>query len=320
MRGRASITFDLDGLHRDVFVQAPASAERERLRDIALDVVVPRILEWLSSLDVRATFFVIGDDIERRPELFRAIAAAGHEVANHTVSHLRDFSRQPAATIRAEIARGHELIASATGHTAVGFRAPGYTITPVVIEALTELGYWYDSSVVPSWSYSTLKHAFRWFAKPAYREFLVPQQLSCAAAPRLPYGIAPHRLFAPSPSAALIEIPLTTITPLQFPFIHGLTTRLPDAGRSLVEWAAARRPFLSLSFHDMEFVDRKDLGSLPASDLTRPHLGQPIQMRLARLSTLVDRMKRTHAMATLRATVEARYVSEPRMASGVRRQ
>jgi len=317
---RAAITFDLDGLHRDLFVQQPTSAERACLHDLASAVVVPRILEWLGGLGVPATFFAIGDDVERRPALFRAIAAAGHEVANHTMSHLRDFSRQSAATIRTEVARGDEAIASATGDKPVGFRAPGYTITPTVIDTLTELGYRYDSSVVPSWSYSALKHAFRWFARPAYRDFLVPQELSCATAPRLPYPIAPHKLFGSSQGAAVIEIPLTTITPLQFPFIHGLTTRVPDAGRRLVEWAAVRRPFVSLSFHDMEFADRRDLGSLPASDLTRPHLAIPIQDRLARLSTLVERVKQTHVIATLKTTAEAGHGEWGPGASGGQRQ
>jgi len=297
---RAAITFDLDGLHRDLFVQQPTSAERSRLHDLAFEAVLPRILDWLARLRVPATFFAIGEDVAQRPEVFRAMAAAGHEVANHTVNHLRDFSRQPAATIRAEVERGGDIIAASTGVRPVGFRAPGYTITPVVIQTLADLGYAYDSSLVPSWSYSALKQAFRLFARPAYRNFLVPQQLACAAAPRLPYRIAADRLFAPTAGASLVEIPLTTLGPIQFPFIHGLTMRLPDAGRRLVEWAAIRRPFVSLSFHDMEFADARDLGSLPASDLTKPHLEVSIEDRLARLSTLVERVKQTHAIVTLR--------------------
>lgn len=316
---QAAITFDLDGLHRDLFIQQPSSAERARLRDLACEAVVPRILSWLDSLDVSATFFAIGEDVERHPAVFRAMAAAGHEIANHTVSHLRDFSRQPAATIRAEVERGGDIIASTVGRQPVGFRAPGYTITPVIIETLADLGYLYDASIVPSWSYTTLKQAFRALGRPEYREFLVAQELACAGAPRLPYPIGPDRLFAARPDAALLEIPLTTVGPLQFPFIHGLTTRLPDAGRRLVERIALRRPFFSLAFHDFEFADKGDLGSLPVSDMTRPHLDVSIDARLARLSTLVARVKRTHTIVTMRDVAVQQAQSRPAQERGASR-
>jgi peptidoglycan/xylan/chitin deacetylase (PgdA/CDA1 family) len=47
----------------------------------------PRILALLAARDARATFFVIGENAAAHPELVRAIAAAGHEVAHHTHTH-----------------------------------------------------------------------------------------------------------------------------------------------------------------------------------------------------------------------------------------
>jgi peptidoglycan/xylan/chitin deacetylase (PgdA/CDA1 family) len=47
----------------------------------------PRILELLAAHHARATFFVIGENAARHPELIRSIAAAGHEVAHHTHTH-----------------------------------------------------------------------------------------------------------------------------------------------------------------------------------------------------------------------------------------
>ena len=206
----------------------------------------------------------------------------------------------------------------------MGFRAPGYTVTPLIIETLTDLGYQYDASIVPSWSYTTLKQAFRFLARPEYRAFLVAQELACAGAPRLPYPIASAGLFAARPDAALLEIPLTTVGPLQFPFIHGLTMRLPDSGRRLVEWLAPRRSFFSLAFHDFEFADQADFGLLPVSDMTRPHLAVPIAARLARLTTLVESVQRTHAIVTMREVADrhARLWQAPapgRQARGVSR-
>lgn len=47
----------------------------------------PRLLELLAAHEARATFFLIGEEAANHPELVRAIAAAGHEVAHHTQTH-----------------------------------------------------------------------------------------------------------------------------------------------------------------------------------------------------------------------------------------
>ncbi len=47
----------------------------------------PRLLDLLAARGAHATFFVIGENAARHPELIRAIAAAGHEVAHHTHTH-----------------------------------------------------------------------------------------------------------------------------------------------------------------------------------------------------------------------------------------
>jgi peptidoglycan-N-acetylglucosamine deacetylase len=47
----------------------------------------PRLLETLSRLDIKATFFVVGQAAERHPQLTKAIAEAGHALANHSMTH-----------------------------------------------------------------------------------------------------------------------------------------------------------------------------------------------------------------------------------------
>jgi hypothetical protein len=297
----AALTFDLDGLARDMFPRAMTEREIGRLQDLAFDVVVPRILGWLDRVGVRATFFSIGADVERWPSAFAAIARAGHEVASHTFAHPRDFSRQGAAAVRADLERADATIASATGVKPRGFRAPGYTISSAVIRVLGDLGYAYDASVVPSWSYSTLKRLFRWVGGREYRGYLFPQEFACARAPRLPYPIDPSALFAPSRDARLVEIPLTAIGAFQFPCIHGLSVRLPAIGQRYLEHAAMRRQFFSFAFHDLEFSDRDDFGNLPASLMTESHLRTPIEVRLQRLSDVIARVKAVRRFVTLGA-------------------
>jgi peptidoglycan-N-acetylglucosamine deacetylase len=304
---RAAITFDVDGLQRDPFDREPSAEQRSQLHDVAHDIVLPRIAEWLQSLGVRATFFSIGTDVERSPRIYQRLAADGHEIANHSHSHLRDFSRQPAAVIRSEIRDAHDTILKHVGVEAVGFRAPGYTVTPAVIEALTQEGYRYDASLVPSWSYTTLKHVYRLVGKTKFRSYLVAQSYGCAAAPRLPFRVAAADIYRPNPSAALTEIPITTWGAAQLPFVHGLTFRLPRRVQDLVFAAALRQPFFTMSFHDLEFADRSDFGSLPASGMTEPHLASGIGERLEQLSGAVRTAQRTHRFVTMRDAI-----AEPR--------
>src|SRR5215831_7729661 len=46
-----------------------------------------RLLEVLARHNARATFFLIGKYVQQRPDIVRAIAAAGHEIGNHTFTH-----------------------------------------------------------------------------------------------------------------------------------------------------------------------------------------------------------------------------------------
>ena len=68
------------------------------------------ILSLLDDFQVKATFFLIGKDIEEHPEEARKIASAGHQIGNHTYSHKRMVLKSP-AFIKHEIEKTDDLIA-----------------------------------------------------------------------------------------------------------------------------------------------------------------------------------------------------------------
>ncbi len=68
-------------------------------------VTTPLLLQTLHDLGVPATFFLIGRDAQQFPDLARAIAAAGHEIADHTLTH-PDLDRLGVAEVRAELGDG----------------------------------------------------------------------------------------------------------------------------------------------------------------------------------------------------------------------
>lgn len=83
----------------------------------------PSILETLRLHDVKATFFLIGGDIERAPEAARMIAEAGHEIGNHSYSHQR-MAFKAGSSIREEIERTDALIRQSGHQGTIHFRSP----------------------------------------------------------------------------------------------------------------------------------------------------------------------------------------------------
>jgi peptidoglycan-N-acetylglucosamine deacetylase len=74
----------------------------------------PAVLDVLARAGARGTFFVIGEQVERRPALLAEIAAAGHTIALHGYRHRLQL-RMTAGEVQADLARGAAVIEDATG-------------------------------------------------------------------------------------------------------------------------------------------------------------------------------------------------------------
>jgi peptidoglycan/xylan/chitin deacetylase (PgdA/CDA1 family) len=85
--------------------------------------LAPDVLRILADADVAATFYLNGRDLAARPDLGRAIAAAGHEIGNHTYSHRRMVFVTP-RTVAAEVERTDEEIRRTGYRGPITFRPP----------------------------------------------------------------------------------------------------------------------------------------------------------------------------------------------------
>ncbi len=83
----------------------------------------PAILEILARENVRATFFLVGEQVRRDAALAREVADAGHAIALHCDRH-RNLLRLTPRQVHEDIARAHATIAAATGHEVALYRPP----------------------------------------------------------------------------------------------------------------------------------------------------------------------------------------------------
>jgi peptidoglycan/xylan/chitin deacetylase (PgdA/CDA1 family) len=87
----------------------------------------PAVLKALG--EVRAIFFMVGEQVERYPGLAKEVADAGHEVGLHGYRHLNQMRVSP-RWLREDLERGHEAIANATGTEPRLYRPPYGIFTP----------------------------------------------------------------------------------------------------------------------------------------------------------------------------------------------
>lgn len=160
-----------------------------------------RLLELFDEYNVRSTFFILGWVAERHPDLVKAIAGRGHEIASHGYAHRLIYDQTP-ATFREDVRRAKHLLEDACGCPVSGYRAPSYSVTPRSLWALDILideGYGYDSSIFP------IRH----------------DRYGIPVSPREPFPIERER-------GTLMEVPGSTVRvgPLNLPIAGGGYFRL----------------------------------------------------------------------------------------------
>ena len=98
------------------------------------------LLDVLARHNVKATFFVIGSFVKQRPDILRAVAAAGHAIGNHTFTHPNLIFRSASET-RREIDACATAIEEAIGAGTRLFRPPHGGRRPSTLRAIRSAGY-----------------------------------------------------------------------------------------------------------------------------------------------------------------------------------
>jgi polysaccharide deacetylase family protein (PEP-CTERM system associated) len=147
--GQAALSIDVeDWFHTENMTSVVTRETWDRL-ELRVERNTTRMLEILEARRTRATFFVLGWVAEKCPQLVRTITAGRHEIASHGYGHQLVYSLPP-EKFRSDVLRSKQCLEDLTGVRVRGYRAPSFSITDWAIPILQEVGFDYDSSVVPT--------------------------------------------------------------------------------------------------------------------------------------------------------------------------
>jgi hypothetical protein len=278
------VSVDLDDIacyHGIHGLAAPAPEQR----GVVLERCLPRFVELFAELGVRATFFVIGRDLQedlraggRGASLLRDALAEGHELANHSFAHPYDLVRWPEESMRADLQACDRLLRE-LGAEPVGFRAPGYTHTRALLEQVKGLGYTYDSSALPSPPYYLAKlAAIAWYALRGRRSQSQVRGASSFLGPRRPYVHA---------GLELRELPMSVTPVVRLPLIGTTLLSGPEWLAASLRATAESLEWFHLELHGLDLADPDADGYAAVLGRLQPELQRPLGEKLDALRGLL---------------------------------
>jgi len=234
-----------------------------------LDLVVPRVLDFLKERNLTITFFIVGQDaaLTKNQAALRAITDHGHEVGNHSFRHEPWLQLYTDDELETEIASAEDAIAEATGHRPTGFRGPGFSVSESVLRVLKRRGYRFDASTFPTFL-GPLARAYYFFTAK-----LTPEQREER---KLLFGGFRDGLRSTDvyqwqlAEGALTEVPVTTMPVVKLPFHFSYLIYLAGFSPALARFyfraalviCRTFRVQPSMLLHPLDFLGKDDLDAL----------------------------------------------------------
>ncbi len=271
----ASLSLDLD--NKWSYMKTHGDAGWESFPSY-LDVLVPRVLDFLQARHLTITFFIVGQDaaLDKNREALRSIATAGHEIGNHSFKHEPWLHLYSKLEIASEMALAEEQIERATGKTPVGFRGPGFSLSYATLQELGRRRYLYDASTFPTFFIPLARAYYFMTAHFTAEEKRLRRKLGGTFAE----GFRPLKPYRWQVGAdSIIEIPVTTTPFFKMPmhvsyllcmslFSHTLALQYLNMALQLCRWSGTQP---SLLLHPTDFLsgeDTKDLAFFPGMSLS----------------------------------------------------
>lgn len=301
MKTIASLSLDLD--NQWSYMKTHGDAGWEAFPSY-LDVVVPRILQFLKERDLKITFFIVGQDaaLEKNREAIASIAVAGHEIGNHSFNHEPWLHLYSKNEVVEEFEKTEAALEDLTGKRLVGFRGPGYSLSPTVLEVLATRGYEYDCSTLPTYI-APLARAYYFLKSPKMSDDERKKRKKLFG--KFSDGfqsLKPH--FVEAASKSLVEIPVTTFpvvkTPIHASYLLYLSTFSPVLAKAYWKTALAMCRVTgvepSLLLHPLDFMCGGDATELKFF----PGMGLPLTRKLDLLSGILSEYAAGFEVVTMR--------------------
>ncbi len=268
-----------------------------------LDIVCPRVVDILRERDLKITFFIVGQDaaLEKNRDALSLLSEAGHEIGNHSFHHepwLHLYSEQE---IKDELQRAEDCIADATGVSPIGFRGPGFSVSPTVYKVLTEMGYAYDASTFPTFLGPLARAYYFMTAKLDKEELKKRDQLfgkfSEGFRTLRPYQVTEN-------GANILEIPVTTMPVFKVPIHLSYILYLGCYSRFLamtyfrfaITLCRMMRVQPSLLLHPLDFMSSEDNVGLEFF----PAMSMPLEKKLKLATGVIDYYRSKFQVGTMR--------------------
>ncbi len=285
------------------------------------DLALERFLKVFDDHGVKATFFVVGKDLESSEanrEMVARLASHGHEIANHTWGHPYALLKLDERDRLHQIRECQRVIEEVTGQAPRGFRAPGYSVDGRLLRMLAGEGLLYDSSAFPSIPYYLAKAGIMGLMRlVGRRSASILGDLRVLMVPKMPYwprdslgglgrGGRPMsvagRLADPgasSMSTQLLEVPISLLRPLGIPVI-GTTVNMAGVKgvKRLFPWVKRSCPFLNLEFHAVDLLGLNEDGIAPVLSV-QPDLKIPLVNKIATINETVRLIAETYRVVRL---------------------
>jgi len=266
------------------------------------ELAMTRALDLLGVCGIQATFFCIGEELEKSPvaaAMLQQAHHAGHEIANHTYSHPFGLTALRAAELRREVEDCSDVIRRVTGTPPVGFRAPGYQVNAAVLDILEELGLEYDSSAF----WSVLHPAMRIYRR-VLSGRLVPDSFGEASMglSRGMYYPSKEKWTRKGPARPIVEVPLPRTRIFNLPFYSNFHLATGALYRT-ISAALMNEPYFVYLVHLVEFTDLTD--GLPAQLRVHPNVRTEAAIKVRVLRDMILQIMRRYQIVTSMQAVRA---------------
>ena len=297
----ASLSLDLD--NKWSYMKTHGDAGWESFPTY-LETVVPRSLEFLRERNLKITYFIVGQDAARQEnhDALSQIADANHEIGNHSFNHEPWLHLYSKPQLVEEFEKTETAMANFTDQKLKGFRGPGYSLSPTVLEVLAERGYEYDCSTLPTYI-APLARAYYFFKSPEMSDEEREKRKKLFG--KFSDGfqsLKPYKWQVGE--RELVEIPVTTLpifkTPIHASYVIYLSTFSKTLARTYwktaVEMCRMSGTQLSLLLHPLDFLsgdDAPELKFFPAMNL-------PVEQKLEFVGEILETLTAKFEVVNMR--------------------